>query len=57
MTSRRIAATVPSVGTMGPWSPPLMPSGGRGGDDDVEGPGEEEPVLADFRRGLTGSSE
>jgi hypothetical protein len=36
-------ATAPSASTMGSCSPPLVRSGGCGGDGDVEQPSVEEP--------------
>jgi hypothetical protein len=53
---RNVAAMVPSVGTMGSWSPPLVPYGGRGGDDDVVETDMEEPNMIGLRRGLVRSN-
>jgi hypothetical protein len=41
---RNVVVTIPSAGTMGSWSPPLVHSGGCGSDDGVE-----EPVLIGSR--------
>jgi hypothetical protein len=46
---RNVAAMVPSVGTMGSWSPPLVPYGGRGSDDDVVETDVEEPDMIGLR--------
>jgi hypothetical protein len=45
-TWRILVATVPSIGMMGSYSPPLVRSGG---DDGMEEPGGEEPLSIGFR--------
>jgi hypothetical protein len=47
-----LVVTVPSIGMMGSWSPPLVHSGRCGGDNNVE-----EPVSVGFQGGLARSSE